>query len=313
MDPRQTGWKGIGLGLGFLSLAGIPGGIGNAQELVPAAYTVAPVGINLVSVAGAHNRGDLSFDPSLPVSDASARITGWSVTYGRTFGLLGRAANVALILPYVVGDLDGIYLGERTFVERSGLGDGVVRLGVNLVGAPALDPRAFVTFRPGTLLGASLTLRAPTGQYFPEKVINIGTNRWALKPELGLVHNVGSLALDLYLGGWFFSTNPDFAGGQEKDQDPVLSSEVHLRYFVRPGLWAAVDGNFWRGGQTTVDGVAKDDLQENSRVGLTVAWQVTRGHGLRFAASRGAITRIGGDFTSVGLSYSYTWTRRPSE
>jgi hypothetical protein len=57
--------------------------------------------------------------------------------------------------------------------------------------------------------------------------------------------------------------------------------------------------------------VANDDLQRNSRVGLTVAWQVTGRHGLRFAASRGAFTRIGGDFSSIGVSYSYSWMGNP--
>jgi len=297
--PRAT------LILSCLSLC-LPG-MGVSQELVPAAYTPAPVGINLVTVAGGYSSGDVSFDPSLPVEEASARIHAWSFGYGRTFGLLGRAANLTVITPYLVGDLEGVYIGEQTSVERSGPADALIRFGVNLFGAPAMDRASFSNFRPGTLIGTSLLIRAPTGEYDPTKLINLGANRWGVKPEIGLVHMVGKWAFDAYLGGWFFTDNTDFYGGQTRRQDPILSTQAHVRYRVNQEFWTALNGNFWHGGRTRVEGVANDDLQSNSRVGLTVAWQMAPQHGLRLVASRGAFTRIGGAFTSVGLSYSYTW------
>jgi hypothetical protein len=283
----------------------------NAQELVPAAYTPAPVGVNLLTLAAGYNSGDVSFDPSLPVSDASARISGWSVSYGRTLGVFGRSATITAIMPYVVGDLEGIYLGEQTYVERSGLADAVVRFGVNLLGARAMDPAAFSSYRPRTLLGASLIVRAPTGQYDSTKLINIGTNRWGFKPEVGVVHVMGRWAVDAYVGGWFYTDNTDFYGGKTREQDPILSTQAHLRRAFSRKVWAAVDANFWWGGETTVNGVTNDDLQRNSRVGLTCAFRLGARHSLRVAASRGAITRIGGDFDSIGLSYSYTWMAKP--
>jgi len=179
------------------------------------------------------------------------------------------------------------------------------------MGAPAMTFEEFGSYRPRTLLGASLLVRTPTGEYDSSKLINIGANRWGFKPELGVVHVAGRWAFDAYLGGWFFGENPDFYGGTTRTQDPILSTQAHVRFLASPRWWAAVDGNFWWGGTTTVEGMVKDDLQRNSRVGLTVAWQIARQHGLRFAGSRGAFTRIGGDFTSVGLSYNYTWARRP--
>jgi hypothetical protein len=279
----------------------------HAQELFPAAYTPAPVGINLVVLTGGYSKGEVSFDPSLPVEDASARIHAWSVGYGRTFGFFGRAANVTVIAPYVVGDLEGVYIGEQTSLERSGPADVVLRFGVNFLGVPAMDREAFGGYRPRTLLGASLLVRAPTGEYDPSKLINIGANRWGFKPEVGVAHVVGKWAFDAYLGDWFFTDNSDFYGGKTRIQDPILSTQAHVRYLVSREFWVALDGNFWRGGRTKVEGVANDDLQRNSRIGLTAAWQVAPKHGLRLAASRGAFTRIGGDFTSMGVSYSYTW------
>jgi hypothetical protein len=283
----------------------------NAQELNPAAYTPAPVGVNVVTLASSHNRGDLAFDPSGPIDEANAEITGSSLAYIRTLNLAGRAANAAIIVPYLVGDLEGLYLGEPAAAHRSGLGDTALRLTVNLFGARAMKPQEFRSYRPRTLIGATLMITAPTGQYDPAKLINIGTNRWGFKPEFGFVHVMGRWAVDAYVGGWFFTDNTNFAGGMTRAQDPILSTQAHLRYGFSRKVWGAVDGNFWWGGRTEFDGVPNDDIQQNSRIGLTFAFRPSARHSVRIAASRGAFTRIGGDFDSIGVSYSYTWLGKP--
>ncbi len=292
-----------------LALVLIPAAAG-AQELIPAAYTPAPVGINLVTVTTMLNSGDMSFDPALPVEDASAEIFSSSLSYARTLSVAGRSATITAIVPWVVGDLQGIYIGEYTSVERSGLGDATLRMGLNLLGGPAMTPKQFGSYRPRTLLGASLTVRAPTGQYDSSKLINIGTNRWGFKPEIGVVQVVGRWAFDVYVGGWFYTTNTDFYDGKIREQDPILSTQAHVRYRFSRQVWAAFDVNYWRGGQTTVDGVTNDDHQSNSRVGLTVSTRFGRHHSVRFATSKGAITRIGGDFDSYGISYGFSWAKR---
>jgi outer membrane putative beta-barrel porin/alpha-amylase len=294
----------ISLGVGLALLASVGA---RAQDLVPAAYVPTPIAANVVTTAGTYNSGDLSFDPAVPIDEARARIRSVSLSYARAIPLFGRSANVILAVPYVDGDLSGIYLGQPVQALRSGQADIGARLAVNLLGAPAMTAAEYSRYRPRTILGASLAVQAPTGEYDSSKLVNIGSNRWALKPEVGFVQVVGRWAFDVYLGGSFFTTNHEFFGGQTKEQDPILQTQAHVRFLIRPTLWAAVDGNFWRGGRTTIDGVERDDLQRNSRIGLTFSWQVARHHGLRFAASRGAITRIGGEFDSYGLSYSYSW------
>jgi len=295
----------------FAVLVLFGGSPAGAQELIPAAYTPAPYGINFVSLTATSNSGDLAFDPSGPIEEASADIVTSSLTYARTLAILKRSANVTVVLPYVVGDLEGLYLGEPAKANRSGVGDLALRFGVNLYGAPAMSPPEFAAFKPGTMIGASLMVRPPTGQYDPTRLINIGTNRWAFKPEVGVVHVMGRWAIDAYVGAWFFTDNTDFFGGAKREQRPIFSTQFHLRYIIRRGLWAALDANFWHGGEATINGATGDDLQNNSRVGLTVSWKVWKSHSLRFAASRGAFTRIGGDFTSFGLAYGYSWAKRP--
>jgi hypothetical protein len=150
----------VGVGVTFLAMIPPAG----AQELAPAAYTPAPYGINLVSLATAYNDGDLAFAPSIPIEDASGKITGSSLSYTRTLKFASRSANVRLVVPYVVGHLEGLYLGEQAFADRSGLGDLGFRFAVNLYGASAMSPKEFQTYRPRTLIGASLYVTAPTGQ-----------------------------------------------------------------------------------------------------------------------------------------------------
>jgi hypothetical protein len=300
--------RGVVIGVSFL-IGGLASST-SAQELVPAAYTPAPYGVNVLNLAATYNTGDLAFDPSGPIEDASARIYISTLGYIRTLNVAGRSANIGAIVPYVLGHLEGLYLGEPAFADRSGLGDLGVRVAVNLFGAPAMSPKEFSTYRARTLVGASLIVMAPTGQYDPTKLINIGTNRWAFKPEVGIVRVMGRWAIDAYVGGWFFTENSDFSGGMRLERDPILSTQFHVRYLFRPGLWAALDGNFWRGGQSTVDGRTNDDLQRNSRIGATLVTRLGRKHSLRVAVSRGAVTRVGGDFTSIGVSYSYSWIRK---
>ena len=283
----------------------------STQELVPAAYTPAPYGVNLLSLATTYNSGDISFAPSVPIEDTSANILASTLSYARTLNVAGRSANVTVIAPYVIGELEGLYLGEPASAERSGIGDVVLRGGINLYGGRAMSPKEFQSFRPRTMIGTSLTVIAPTGEYDPSKLINLSTNRWTFKPEIGVVHVMGRWALDAYVGGSFFTDNTDFYGGSTREQDLILSTQVHVRYLFKPGLWGAVDGNFWRGGQTTVDGNINDDKQRNSRVGLTMSISLGRSQSLRIAASRGAITRIGGDFESIGVSYGYSWMAKP--
>jgi hypothetical protein len=82
-------------------------------------------------------------------------------------------------------------------------------------------------------------------------------------------------------------------------------------YTFHPMLWLAVDGNYYTGGRTTIDGKENFDLQKNSRVGVTLALPAGRSQSIKISYSVGARTTIGGDFQTVGVSYQYAWADRP--
>jgi hypothetical protein len=212
-----------------------------------------------------------------------------------------------VVVPYVWGTVEGNLQEQFRRAERSGFGDVGARLAVGLAGAPALASAEFKTRKPSTFFGASLTVTAPTGEYDPSKLVNLGTNRWAFKPELGLSHPVGKWWIEGYGGVWIFTHNDDFFGGQHRVQDPLYVGQAHVIRVFKPGLWAALNGTYYGGGSTTLNGVQNADRQSNSRIGATVALPLPRGQSLKLAAARGTSTRIGSSLTTVGITWQKVW------
>lgn len=278
-----------------------------AQELEPRAYSPSPVGVNFFLLAGARSTGEVLTDPSLPLQDVEAELNAGVAGYGRTFGILGRQASAVIAVPYVWGDISGNVFEEARSVSRSGIGDTKFRLAVNLIGGEALTPKEFMKRTPKTTLGASLSISAPTGQYDPTKLINIGTNRWAFKPEIGLTIPRGPWMFDVFAGVWLFSANPDFFGGVHREQDPMPTLQGHVSYTFRPRLWLALDSTYYFGGETSANGVDANDRKENSRIGLTLSLPAGKGHSLKFNWSKGATARLGSNFTTFGVGWQYTW------
>jgi hypothetical protein len=278
-----------------------------AQQLEPRAYSPSPVGANFFGVGYANSSGDVVFDPSLPFSNVSANVNAVTPFYVRTFGLAGRTASIGAVLPYAWGTVEGDVGETFHHARRSGLGDIPIRFGCNIVGNPAQAPKEFAAKKPSTMLGATLTVTAPTGEYDPAKLINIGTNRWAFKPELGFSQPLGRWWLDAYVGVWLFTTNHNFFGGQTRAQDPLTVVQAHVSYTFKPRLWLALAGTWYAGGATTVDGVANADRQENSRLGLTLAVPVTQSHSLKFGYARGTSTRVGSKLDTISAAWQMVW------
>jgi hypothetical protein len=281
----------------------------SAQELEPGAYWPRPSGLNILTVVNNLNWGDVAFDTSAPIDEASATINTTALSFTRAFSLGGRSANAGVTVPIIVGHVEGRYLGEPAEADRFGFGDPRLRLAMNFLGAPAMTPQEFASYRQGTIVGASVTVVPPLGEYDSAKLINLGTNRWSFKPEVGLSATFGPWVLEAMAGAWLFTDNPDFGGGRTRTQDPVVSTQVHLTYRFKPSVWLAADANYFTGGQTTVGGTQNLDFQRNSRIGATFSAALNRHHAIRASVSRGAYTTIGADFTSIAVGYNYAWTR----
>jgi hypothetical protein len=290
-----------------LSLAITVTGRAAAQEIEPRAFSPSPVGVTFVLAGIGRSTGGVLTDPSLPVDDVDAEINAGFLGLGHSFGLFGRLATAAVVQPHLSGQFTGTLDGEPAAASRSGFGDTKLRMSVNLLGNPAMSPAEFAKRQPRTTIGASLSVSAPTGVYYPARLINVGTNRWAIKPEIGISHPAGKWTLEASAGVWLFEDNSDFFGGKHREQDPLASVQAHVGYTFRPRLWLSLDATYYDGGESTVDGVAKDDRQSNSRYGLTLSIPVARSQSVKLYWNDGATTRIGSDFSSYGVGWHFTY------
>jgi hypothetical protein len=291
-----------------------------AQDLTPRAYTITPIHSNAITLTYSLNTGEILVADSIPISDFSTTLHIPVFSYYHSLAFFGRSANIVASLPYAVGNFEGKVSSVSQSVYRSGLTDSAFRFSVNLIGGPAMSLEEIRKWRQKSLLGVSIKLVAPTGQYDPTKLVNLSANHWGFKPELGYSGRRGHVVLDAYGGMWlfttnseFFSRNASFPGTRTLSQKPVASFEGHLSYDVRPLFWISLDGNFWYGGRTSLNGVENPQtLQKNSRIGVTASVPVSKHQSLKVSYSRGAFVTIGGDFQSVSVAWQYSWLGRPN-
>ena len=290
-----------------------------AQDLTPRAYVITPVSSNAIVLSTSFFDGDILFDGTVPITDSTGRVYVSTLSLYHALNFFGHSANATASLPYAIGNFRGKVVGAEHNAYRSGLVDTILRFSVNLVGGPALSAPKFRSWKQKTLIGASLKIVAPTGQYDPTKLINPGGNRWIFKPELGLSRRWGHWIVDAYGGVVFFTDNHEFfsqnqfvAGTNTQSQKPVGAFEGHLSYDVRPRLWASLDGNFWRGGRTSINEVENPgSLQSNSRIGGTASVPINVHQSLKFSYSRGAYVRFGGNFQNASVGWQYSWIGKP--
>lgn len=294
-------------GLAFLIVITVFASLTPAQEMEPRAYSRAPVGSQFIVFSYAYQTGDILTDAALPLRDVNVDLSAGSFAYGRTFGIAGRQANASLLAPYVKGRASGIVFEDRREVTRSGLGDLRVRFSTNLIGGPALSPKEFAAYKPKALLGASVTVIMPTGQYDSRRLVNIGSNRWSFKPEVGLSKPYGRWTVELVGGVWLFTANNEFFGGVKRQQKPLVSLQSHVIYTIRRRMWVALNANYYTGGRTVVNGVTNADKQVNSRVGATFALPLSQRQSIKVAFAKGLTTRFGGDLTTVVVGWQYAW------
>ena len=285
-------------------------GQSGAQDMEPRAFSAVPVGTNFLIGGYAYSTGSASLDPSVPITNLQATINTALIGYSHAFDLLGRSASAAIVLPYLRGNISGDVEDQSTQVQRYGFGDLRMRLAMNLLGGPALTPAEFAARIPMTTVGASVTVTAPTGDYNPQHLVNIGTNRWTVRPELGVSVPLGRWFAEASAGASFFTDNEDFFNGHVRGQRPIYNIQLHAGYNFAPGLWLALDGTYYAGGRSSLDGSAKEDRQEATRYGATLSVPIVEGISVKFFGSSGLRASRGANFDTVGIALQYRWFDR---
>jgi hypothetical protein len=285
----------------------VPPGFLKAQELEPRAYASSPIGFGAVLLAYSRLDGGIVFEPTVPIENVDAGINNVAAGYFKSFGLFGRSANVSAVLPYVWGRLSGDVGGTASEITRSGLADARIRLAANLFGAPAMSQEQFIRYRQKTNIGISLTASIPSGQYDPVKLINVGANRWAFKPEVGISHSTSRWLLEGAAGVWILGQNSNFYGGSVRKQSPVVSIQAHAIWNMNRRMWLSADGNFYLGGRAETDGNKGQEQFRNSRLGGAFSYRFRPRHSVGISYNTDAVTHLGGSFRSVAIRYQFTF------
>ena len=282
-------------------------GIARAQDMEPRAYANAPIGLNFLLAGYAYTRGGASFDPALPVTDPDLETSSLVLGYGHVFDLWGQSAKLNVVVPYTFLSGHAHFAGRPMEREVSGFATPIVKLSVNLHGAPALSLKDYASYRQDLIIGASLRVGAPWGQYDDTKAVNLASNRWSFKPEIGVSKALGRWIVEGAAGVTFYTDNKDYFNGNTRSQDPVYSAEGHAIYSFNRGVWGSLDLTYFTGGRTTVNGVVNHDLQQNWRLGGTLSMPLGVQDSIKLYASSGVSARTGNNYDLLGIAWQHRW------
>lgn len=282
----------------------------SGQELEPRNLTNVPIGMNFVAAGYAYSRGNVLLDPAVPVEDLNANIHAVVAAYVRAFSFFGLSSKVDIIVPFAGADWTGTLSGVDSARAATGFGDPAVRFAVNFVGAPAMRLAEFASYRPKTIVGASVQTRIPIGQYDAARLLNLGAHRWSFRVQTGISHTIDRWIFEGHVAAWLFTRNGNFNGGQTLDQKPLFAAKLHVIRALRNGMWLAVSGGYAAGGRPTLDGVRRDFTLGTFRFAGTVVLPFARVHALKLTLASTKRIEEGPDFDNVALVYQYRWGGR---
>ena len=283
-----------------------------SQDIEPRRWSHLPIGGNFIGGAYAYSEGNITFNPVLRIEDGKFDLNSVAAKYIHSFELLGKSARFDLVQTYQSGTWSGLLDGVPASVSRDGWADTALRFAVNLHGAPPLKGQEFIDYRKATdcetIVGAGLLVQVPTGEYFSDKLINLGSNRFTFTPQFGVVHNRGKWSAELSTSASFYTDNDGFFGGKQLDSDVYLIGQGHLIYTFMPGLWLGASMGYGYGGESTINGVSSNDRKGNFGWGLSMGIPVNRSFGFKLAYIGTRTDQdTGADTDSFIVACAYQW------
>jgi hypothetical protein len=271
---------------GWLVLAALLSALADdcvAQDLEPRRWSHLPTGLNVFGVGTGRTDGDIFFDPVLRIEDATFELYGVGASYVRTFEWFGKSSRIDVLVPYANGRWEGLLDGEYASRRRDGLGDPRFRISMNLYGAPALSGKEYAQYRRNnpvnTTVGVALAVTLPMGQYNRDWLINLGSNRYAIRPQIGVLHQRRNWQFEVTGSVFLFQDNDEFLGNAVLAQDPLWFIQGHVIHAFKKGWWVSLSGGYAYGGGAHINGVAKDnDARANYwavSLGLTLSARQT--------------------------------------
>jgi Putative MetA-pathway of phenol degradation len=280
----------------------------HAQFTDPRTYDNTPVGVNQLELIYAYAHSNASVDTSLIIAGAEVNLNQETTYYTRYFGFFRRLAWAQADIP--LAGFDGSVTGTNIHVSSSGDGDSSYQLAMLLKGGPALSVAKFASYKPTTTVGMSLTITAPTGQYHPDRLLNLGSNRWAFKPEFAVSHPFGpkqKWEFDGYANAYFYTGNTSYHGMATLRQEVLPGLEGHLSYSFTSSIWASFDTRYSFGGDTFVNGKNQNNAQQNFVMGSEMNISLNSQNSLVFEFAEALVHQNGP--ASTGFAAKYLFSR----
>jgi hypothetical protein len=283
-----------------------------AQDLEPRRWSHLPSGLNVIGVGTGRTDGDIFFDPVLRIEDSSFELYGLAASYVRTFDWLGKSSRIDVLVPYANGRWEGLLDGEYASRRRDGLSDPQLRISMNVYGAPALSGREYAEYRRNnpvnTTVGAALSVTLPLGQYNRDWLINLGANRYVIRPQIGVLHQRHNWQFEVTGSVFLFQDNDDFFQGTRLEQDPLWFIQGHAIYGFKPGWWVSFSGGYAYGGEAYVNAVAKDNDARSNYWALSLGLQLSARQSLKFAyLTSDTHIRAGVNKDALVAAWSINW------
>ena len=284
-----------------------------AQDLEPRRWSHLPTGLNVFGVGTGRTDGDIFFDPVLRIEDATFELYGLGASYVRTFDWFGRSSRLDVLVPYANGRWEGLLDGAYASRRRDGFGDPRLRISMNLYGAPALSGREFAQYRQdnsvNTTVGAALAVTLPLGEYNRDWLINLGSNRYTLRPQIGVLHQRRQWQFEVTGSVFLFQDNDEFWQGTVLEQDPLWFIQGHAIYGFKPGWWISLSGGYAYGGEAFINGVAKNNEARSSYWAVSLGLPISARQSLKFTyVTSDTHIRAGANTDGLAAAWSINWS-----
>lgn len=258
-----------------------------SQDVEPRRWASMPLGLNAIGVGYAYTSGDVFFDPLLGAEDVTYKGNSFVASYVRPFKLWNKLARVDVLVPFSSSKWQGLLSGEPTSVQRTGFADSRIRFSLNLSGPPPVGPKELQEYRLNnpvfTTFGVSMAITFPFGEYFNDKLINLGANRFIIRPQAGLVHYWGPWSFEFTGSVLFFTNNNDFFNNQVQKKDPMFAFQTHLIRQFGKKYWASASAGYNQGASSVVNQQFNDDQRANFVTALSIGTSFAGNQGIKVA------------------------------
>lgn len=284
-----------------------------AQDLEPRRWSHLPTGINVIGVGYGFKEADIAVDPVLRLEEFKSDLHLLALGYVRSFDFFGKSARVDVTVPYAAGRWEGLLDGEFRSVRRKGFTDPRVRFSVNLFGAPALSGKQYAQYRKehqiNTTVGAAISVIAPLGEYTSERLINLGGNRWVIRPQMGVLHQRNKWQFELTGSVFLYGKNRSFFQDTTRSQNPLWFAQGHVIYAIKPGVWASLSAGYAIGGRSSINGDNKFDERRQPYFSVSFGMALSPKQGIKIAFLHSETNRtIGSDINAIAVGWSYFWS-----